>query len=116
MKSSSKNSKLAAPTAGKSRSGKQTRKDAESVNADVQPPTKREHKRGKSKDIDKSLASQHPTKRTRKVLNKKERQGLCTFLNEVDASVLFDAARVKLSEQLLPEGLGEFVDEVFRNK
>ena len=115
---SMKNSEQAAATTtvnGKSRSGKQSKrtcKEAESIDDDL-PPTKQPHK---SKDNDQSSASQHTTKRTRKALNKKERQSLCKFLNEVDASVLFDAARVKLSEQLLPAGLGEFVDEVFRNK
>jgi len=40
-------------------------------------------------------------KRTRKVLNKKERAELCDYLNSVDPTVLIDAAQGKLDEQLL---------------
>ena len=91
--------KNSVPTAGKSRLGKRTRK--EKTDADVQPPPKRVQSAERSKNADESSSSQHTTKRTRKALNKKECQGLCTFLNNVDISVLFDTARVKLSEQLL---------------
>ena len=49
------------------------------------------------------------------MLNKKERQGLCSFLNSVDVSVLIYAARCKMDELSLPEVLREFVLELFKN-
>ena len=49
-------------------------------------------------------------------MNKKEKQGLCSFLNAVDISVLIYAACIKLNEQPLPESLKNFVDELFKNE
>ena len=74
------------------RPGKQAYKKAELVDGDAKPPSKQVHKKEKSKDVGDFSYSQHPTKETRKVLNKKERLGLCSFLNKVDIFVLFDVA------------------------
>ena len=49
-------------------------------------------------------------KRTRKALNKKERQALVNYISEVDVSMLSDIVYTKLSEQCLPNHLQKFTD------
>ena len=103
-------------------SAKRTQKEAKSiVDTDEQsaskPTAKRTRKEAKSiVDTDEQSASKHAAKRTRKVLNKKEKQGLCSFLNAVDISVLVYATRSKLNEQSLTESLKHFVDKLFKNE
>ena len=99
---------------------KQTRKEAMSIDIDEQsaskPVAKQTRKEAKSIDIDEQPASNPIAKKTCKVLNKKEMQGLCGFLNALDISVLIYAARIKLNEQPLPESLKNFVDKLFKNE
>jgi len=55
-------------------------------------------------------------RRTRKVLNKKERSNLTDYLNSVDCDALNWAVQTKLAEQSLPDSLTQFTDVLFKNE
>ena len=98
---------------------KKTRKESDQPT--TKAPAKRARKETKSaadaiEESEEQLSSRPPTKRARKALNKKERLALCSFLNEVDVSILMSVVRDKLDEQSLSETLNKFVDEVFKNE
>lgn len=66
--------------------------------------------------LNESPVSEPVKKRACKALNKKERESLFEYLNNVDISVLSGVVQQKLSEQCLSKSFESFVDVLYKNE
>ena len=69
-----------------------------------------------AKTLDNPQPTEPPSKRVRKVLNKKEREDLSNYLEPVEEDVLIFTARSKLSEQIFPDSTKVFIEVLFKNE
>jgi len=60
-----------------------------------------------------STTSEPTAKRTRKVLNKKEKEHLVTVLKSIDVDVLMHAERMKIDELDFPCDMKDFIEGLF---